>query len=66
MSIVDDYEGIAAELRRIREAEGSARAKTGPKSGIMIYVTPRGMTQIEIPLQGRPRGVLARRGWITD
>jgi hypothetical protein len=61
MAIVDDYAGIAAELRRIREAER-------PKPPVvMVHVSSRGgAISIEVDTGQPRRGVLARRGWSTD
>ncbi len=70
MAIIDDYAGIAAELRRIRAAEKPAPA-ADPKLKVGAYITARRAIQMGIiPGQAgqilRRSPVLARRGWSTD
>ncbi len=68
MAIIDDYAGIAAELRRIRAAENPSRAPD-PKQRVGAYIAARGAIQVKIGQAAqvaRRSPVLARRGWSTD
>lgn len=51
MAIVDDYAGIAAELRRIRGERVPQEQPQRPAKSVAVYVNARGAIQIGI----RPR-----------
>ncbi len=67
MAIVDDYAGIAAELRRIR-AEREPQKQSPKRAQTIPYVTGRGTIEVGIrpgpPLRHLP--VFGRRGGSTD
>jgi hypothetical protein len=64
MAIVDDYAGIAAELRRIQAEREPAK----PTRTVGAYVTARGAIEVDIrsgaPVRRLP--VIAPRSWSTD
>ena len=68
MPIIDDYAGIAAELRRIQAEREPGKQAAKRVRAVGAYVTGRGSIQAEIspgtPVRRSP--VLARRGWSTD
>ncbi len=68
MAIIEDYAGIAAELRGIRAAEQPA---PDPKPQVGAYIAARGAIQIGIGPAPAARvmwrnSILPRRGWSTD
>jgi hypothetical protein len=56
MAIIDDYAGIAAELRRIRGERAPQEQTQRPGKAVGVYVSSRGTVQVGI----RPGSPLRR------